>query len=90
MPSTGPKTARNYIADPALYQRTEICTVAILKFAKPLRLFANKIFFLRFTNEEFALNNFNVYEQHFTVMNYSKGTSLYHVKCAEFIVEREK
>lgn len=78
------------IADLVLYQRSGICNVAMLKFAKPLRLFANKNFFLRVPNKEFALNNFNVCEQHFTVMNYSDDTPFYHVKYAEFTVEREK
>ncbi|XP_076666159.1 tubulin tyrosine ligase-like 12 [Andrena cerasifolii] len=94
LPSTGPKIAQKYIADPVLYERPEIGKVkfdvryvVMLKSVSPLRVFAYKNFFLRFANKEFALNNFDVYEQHFTVMNYSEDSSLCHVKCADFILE---
>lgn len=97
LPSTGPKIAQKYIANPVVYDRPEIGRVkfdvryvVILKSANPLRVFAYRNFFLRFANKEFALNNFDVYEQHFTVMNYSEATPLCHVKCADFILEWEK
>ncbi|XP_076638732.1 tubulin tyrosine ligase-like 12 [Colletes latitarsis] len=94
LPSTGPKIAQKYIAAPVLYDRPEIGKVkfdvryvVLLKSVKPLKAFAYKNFFLRFANKEFALNNFDVYEQHFTVMNYSEDIPLCHVKCADFISE---
>ncbi|XP_076758495.1 tubulin tyrosine ligase-like 12 isoform X2 [Xylocopa sonorina] len=97
LPSTGPKIAQKYITDPVLYERPEIGKVkfdvryvVMLKSVKPLRVYAYKNFFLRFANKEFALNNFDVYEQHFTVMNYSGDTPLCHVKCADFILEWER
>ena len=97
LPSTGPKIAQKYITNPVLYKRPEIGKVkfdiryvVMLKHVKPLKVFAYKNFFLRFANKEFALNNFDVYEQHFTVMNYSEDTPLCHVKCANFILEWEK
>ncbi|KZC06258.1 PREDICTED: tubulin--tyrosine ligase-like protein 12 [Dufourea novaeangliae] len=97
LPSTGPKIAQKYIANPILYERPEIGKVKfdvryvlLLKSVKPLRVFAYKNFFLRFANKEFALNNFDVYEQHFTVMNYSEDTPLCHLKCADFILEWER
>ncbi|KOC64670.1 Tubulin--tyrosine ligase-like protein 12 [Habropoda laboriosa] len=97
LPSTGPKIAQKYITKPVLYQRPEngkvkfdVRYVVMLKSVKPLRVFAYKNFFLRFANKEFALNNFDVYEQHFTVMNYSEDTPLCHVKCADFILEWER
>ena len=97
LPSTGPKIAQKYINDPVLYERPEIGKVkfdvryvVMLKSVKPLRAFAYKNFFLRFANKEFALNNFDVYEQHFTVMNYSEDRPFCHVKCADFILEWEK
>ncbi|OAD56863.1 Tubulin--tyrosine ligase-like protein 12 [Eufriesea mexicana] len=96
LPSTGPKIAQKYITNPVLYERPEIGKVkfdvryiVMLKSVKPLRMFAYRNFFLRFANKEFALNNFDVYEQHFTVMNYSEDTPLCHVKCADFILEWE-
>lgn len=97
LPSTGPKIAQKYITNPVLYERLEIGKVkfdvryiVMLKSVNPLRVFVYKNFFLRFANKEFALNNFDVYEQHFTVMNYSENTPLCHVKCADFIIEWER
>ncbi|CAK9813412.1 Tubulin--tyrosine ligase-like protein 12 [Anthophora quadrimaculata] len=97
LPSTEPKIAQKYITDPVLYQRPEngkvkfdVRYVVLLRSVKHLKLFAYKNFFLRFANKEFALNNFDVYEQHFTVMNYLEDNPLCHVKCADFILEWEK
>ncbi|KAI4495456.1 hypothetical protein M0802_008670 [Mischocyttarus mexicanus] len=97
LPSTGPKIAQRYITKPVLYDRPEvgfvkfdIRYVVMLRSVSPLKAYAYSNFFLRFANKEFALNNFDVYEQHFTVMNYSENTELCHLKCAEFIVEWEK
>ncbi|XP_043491992.1 tubulin--tyrosine ligase-like protein 12 [Polistes fuscatus] len=97
LPSTGPKIAQKYISRPVLYDRPEIGYVkfdiryvVMLRSVSPLKAYAYSNFFLRFANKEFALNNFDVYEQHFTVMNYSENTDLCHLKCADFIVEWEK
>ncbi|XP_070169745.1 tubulin--tyrosine ligase-like protein 12 isoform X2 [Polyergus mexicanus] len=99
LPCTGPKIAQKYIARPVLYNRSadinrvkfDIRYVVLLKSVKPLRAYAYANFFLRFANIPFALNNFDVYEQHFTVMNYiEEDAPLFHLKCADFIVEWEK
>ncbi|XP_014475085.1 PREDICTED: tubulin--tyrosine ligase-like protein 12 [Dinoponera quadriceps] len=91
---TGPKIVQKYITQPVLYDRAhigrvkfDIRYVVLLKSVKPLRAYAYANFFLRFANQPFALNNLDVYEQHFTVMNYSDENPLYHVKCAEFVVQ---
>lgn len=91
---TGPKIVQKYIAQPVLYDRPhvgrvkfDIRYVVLLRSAKPLRLYAYANFFLRFANRPFALDNLDVYEQHFTVMNYSDESPLYHVKRAEFVVQ---
>ncbi|XP_072745998.1 tubulin--tyrosine ligase-like protein 12 isoform X2 [Anoplolepis gracilipes] len=96
LPCTGPKIAQKYIAQPVLYNRPninqvkfDIRYVILLKSVKPLRAYAYANFFLRFANLPFALNNFDVYEQHFTVMNYTEENELFHLKCADFIVEWE-
>lgn len=97
LPSTGPKIAQRYITKPVLYDRPEIGLVkfdiryvVLLKSVIPLKAYVYKNFFLRFANKEFALNNFDDYEQHFTVMNYNDDALLCHLKCADFIVEWEK
>lgn len=96
LPCTGPKIAQKYIARPVLYNRPDINQVkfdiryvVLLKSVKPLRAYAYANFFLRFANLPFALNNFDVYGQHFTVMNYTEEDALFHLKCADFIVEWE-
>ncbi|KAG7203962.1 hypothetical protein KM043_001828 [Ampulex compressa] len=97
LPSTGPKIAQKYISKPVLFDRPgigkvkfDIRYVVLLKSVEPLKAYTYTNFFLRFANKAFALNNFDVYEQHFTVMNYSENTPLCHVKCADFILEWER
>lgn len=94
LPSTGPKIAQKYIERPVLYTRPEIGQVKfdiryviLLKSVEPLVAYAYSNFFLRFANKAFALNHLDVYEQHFTVMNYSENAQLSHVKCHDFIVQ---
>ncbi|XP_012276050.1 tubulin--tyrosine ligase-like protein 12 [Orussus abietinus] len=91
LPATGPKVAQKYIFDPILYLRTEIGKVkfdiryvVLLKSVKPLSAYVYTNFFLRFANKQFGLDNFDVYEQHFTVMNYSEE-ALCHIKCEDFV-----
>ena len=60
--------------------------MVLLKSVNPLEVFAYSNFFLRFANKPFALNQLDVYEQHFTVMNYDESTPLCHTKCADFIL----
>ena len=94
LPSAGPKIAQKYIENPVLFTRLgigkvkfDIRYVILLKSVEPLRAYAYTNFFLRFANREFGLDNFDVYEQHFTVMNYAKSSELHHLHCDEFIVQ---
>lgn len=96
LPCTGPKIVQKYISRPVLYNRPnvrqvkfDVRYVVLLKSVKPLRAYAYANFFLRFAKFPFALNNFDVYAQHFTVMNYEKDYKDHHVKCADFIIEWE-
>lgn len=90
--STGPKIVQKYITDPVLFHRLEcsgyvkfdIRYVILLKSVKPLKAYAYKNFFLRFSNKPFEMNDFDDYEKHFTVMNYSAPASLKHMLCEEF------
>jgi tubulin--tyrosine ligase-like protein 12 len=97
LPFTGPKVAQKYIDDPVLYSRPEcgdvkfdIRYVILLKSVKPLVAYAYKNFFLRFSNRPFELRDFDDYEKHFTVMNYSDSALLYHKLCHEFIEEFQR
>ncbi|XP_056639252.1 tubulin--tyrosine ligase-like protein 12 [Diorhabda sublineata] len=91
---TGPKIVQKYITNPVLFYRPEcegtvkfdIRYVILLKSVEPLQCFVYKNFFLRFANKPFELNEFEDYEKHFTVMNYTENVQLKHMKCNDFIL----
>lgn len=91
LPLTGPKVAQKYIEDPVLFDRPDVGMVkfdvryvVLLTSINPTHVYIYKNFFLRFSNKAFALNNFDDYEQHFTVMNYAEDAPLYRLLCQEF------
>ena len=66
--------------DPVLFDRDEIGMVKfdiryilLLHSVKPLQVYAYNRFWLRFANQEFELKDLDVYEKHFTVMNYKEA-----------------
>lgn len=89
---TGPKIVQKYIENPVLFERAEvegrvkfdIRYVILLKSVDELSAYAYTNFFLRFANKPFELSDFDDYEKHFTVMNYSQF-QLRHMKCEEFL-----
>ncbi|XP_044746437.1 tubulin--tyrosine ligase-like protein 12 [Coccinella septempunctata] len=93
--TTTPKIVQKYISNPVLFHRPDcngyvkfdIRYVLLLKSVKPLKAFIYKKFFLRFSNIPFELNDFDVYEKHFTVMNYNQNSNLKHMLCEEFLSE---
>ncbi|EDS29104.1 SET and TTL domain-containing protein .9 [Culex quinquefasciatus] len=94
---TGPKIAQKYIEHPVLFDRPEveggrvkfdIRYVVLLKSVDELSAYVYTNFFLRFANKPFSMDDFDDYEKHFTVMNYSRGEAnfqLRHMKCEEFL-----
>ncbi|XP_026315053.1 tubulin--tyrosine ligase-like protein 12 [Hyposmocoma kahamanoa] len=97
LPASGPKIAQKYIEDPVLFDRPDvghvkfdIRYVVLLKYVNPTEVYVYHNFFLRFANKAFALDNFEDYEQHFTVMNYTDGVPLYRMLCADFKDEWER
>ncbi|CAH0728524.1 unnamed protein product, partial [Brenthis ino] len=91
LPLSGPKIAQKYIENPVLFERPnvgqvkfDIRYVILLKSVNPTEVYIYNNFFLRFANKAFALDNFEEYEQHFTVMNYSQGVTLFRLLCADF------
>ena len=90
---TGPKIAQKYLENPVLFHRAEIegrvkfdvRYVILLHSIEPLRAYIYRNFFLRFANKAFALDRFDDYEQHFTVMNYAPDVEMRHLPCAEFL-----
>ncbi|KAH1015489.1 tubulin--tyrosine ligase-like protein 12 [Dendroctonus ponderosae] len=95
LPVTGPKIAQEYLINPVLFYREDcqgkvkfdVRYVILLKKVKPLEVYVYKNFFLRFANKPFALNAFDDYEKHFTVMNYNVNATLKHMKCDEFLTK---
>ncbi|XP_055617626.1 tubulin--tyrosine ligase-like protein 12 [Toxorhynchites rutilus septentrionalis] len=89
---TGPKIVQKYIERPVLFERPEvegrvkfdIRYVMLLKSVDELSAYVYTNFFLRFANKPFELSDFDDYEKHFTVMNYSQF-QLRHMKCEEFL-----
>ncbi|KAG5899834.1 hypothetical protein JTB14_012305 [Gonioctena quinquepunctata] len=65
----------------------DIRYLVLVKSTKPLQVYVYKNFFLRFANRPFELNEFDVYEKHFTVMNYTDNAVLKHMKCEDFKME---
>lgn len=91
LPLTGPKIAQKYIDNPVLFERPDVGQVKfdiryviILNSVSPTEVYVYNNFFLRFANKPFSLDNFEDYEKHFTVMNYSEGVPLFKMLCAEF------
>ncbi|KAK8789009.1 hypothetical protein V5799_021214 [Amblyomma americanum] len=91
LPATGPKVACKYVSDPVLYPREgagmvkfDFRYVVVLLSVQPLRLYAYRHFWLRFANRPFSLSDFDDYEKHFTVMNYT-ASGPQQTTCAEFL-----
>ncbi|XP_055342847.1 tubulin--tyrosine ligase-like protein 12 [Paramacrobiotus metropolitanus] len=98
LPETGPKLCCKYIENPVLFQRDDIPEgpvkfdlrfIAIVKSVSPLSVAVYKRFWLRFANKPFALDEFEVYDKHFTVMNYGQGV-IHQMFCDRFIEKFEK
>lgn len=97
LPFSGPKIAQKYIEDPVLFDRPDIGGVKfdiryiiLVRNVRPLKAYIHKKFYLRFANEPFELKDFNVYQKHFTVMNYQSAGPLCKMLSEDFIEEFEK
>lgn len=92
---TGPKIVQKYIEKPVLFYRPDskgkvkfdVRYVILVTSVEPLVAHVYKSFFLRFSNIPFSMDQFDVYEKHFTVMNYNENAALKHLKCEDFLVE---
>ena len=91
LPASGPKIAQKYLHNPVLFNREDLGQVKfdiryiiLLSSVEPLKVYAYNRFWLRFANIPFSLDKLDVYEKHFTVMNY-KDTNLKQMFCHDFI-----
>ncbi|XP_036722708.1 tubulin--tyrosine ligase-like protein 12 [Balaenoptera musculus] len=94
---SSPKVVSKYIESPVLFLREDVGRVkfdiryiVLLRSVKPLTLFVYDVFWLRFSNRPFALNDLDDYEKHFTVMNYDPELVLKQMHYDEFVPEFEK
>lgn len=72
-----------YIHDPVLFHRPNVGKVKfdvryilLLRSVRPLDVLVYNNFWLRFANKPFDLGELDVYEKHFTVMNYKDDAHL--------------
>jgi len=90
-----PKVVCKYISQPVLFRREDlngslvkfdIRYIVLLRSVSPLKLYVYRKFWLRFANKPFSLDDFDDYQKHFTVMNYTGGdTQLKQMTCEDFI-----
>ncbi|XP_071942754.1 tubulin--tyrosine ligase-like protein 12 isoform X2 [Antedon mediterranea] len=92
-----PKVICEYIHDPVLFYRSDVGHVKfdfrympLLMSAKPLSLYVHEDFYVRFSNRPYSLDHFDVYEKHFTTMNYDDEVKLHHLPWQNFIKEWEE
>ncbi|XP_064613317.1 tubulin--tyrosine ligase-like protein 12 [Liolophura sinensis] len=92
LPDTGPKVACKYVEDPVLFYRSgigqvkfDVRYIVMLASSSPLKLYVYKVFWLRFANKPFSLDNCDDYEKHFTVMNYREDANLKQIHYDDFI-----
>ena len=71
---TGPKVACKYISNPVLFEKKkfDLRFLVLVKSLEPLEIYKSNIFWPRFANKDFNLDDFEDFQTHFTVMNYTK------------------
>ena len=89
---TSPKVVQKYIERPVLFYRGDVGRVKfdiryviLLKSVEPLILYKYNVFWLRFANKPFSMDEFDEYEKHFTVMNYVNEAELKEIGDIEFL-----
>ena len=81
-----------YLENPVLFDRPKIGKVKfdiryilLLQSSQPLKVYAYNRFWLRFANQPFSLEELDIYEKHFTVMNYSEESDLKQVRATQIL-----
>ncbi|UJR21927.1 hypothetical protein I4U23_024996 [Adineta vaga] len=94
LPESGSKIACKYVSTPVLLKmpdlndegvKFDVRYVLLVRSVRPLKLYVQKIFWLRFANKPFSLKTFDDYETHFTVMNYRVNAELRQMDCETFV-----
>jgi len=76
--SIGPRLVQRYLWNPLniFGQKFDLRFIILLKSVKPFELFAYNVFWPRLSPKKWALDDFDDYERHFTVMNYRAPTKV--------------
>jgi tubulin--tyrosine ligase-like protein 12 len=89
--SIDPRLCQRYIWDPLLIGglKFDLRFIVLLKSVKPMELFAYKVFWPRLAPKRWALDQFDDYERHFTVMNYRAPGKVTSKTWVEFVAQFE-
>eukprot|EP00759_Apiculatamorpha_spiralis_P048440 PhF_6_TR43641/c0_g1_i1/m.67060/K16609/TTLL12; tubulin--tyrosine ligase-like protein 12 len=90
---TGPRVACKYIESPALFQgrKFDMRFVVLLRSVDPLEVYLYDTFYIRAALQPYSLDNIDVYEKHWTVMNYKHGVDMKKfIYPKDFIAEIER
>ncbi|KDO34012.1 hypothetical protein SPRG_01286 [Saprolegnia parasitica CBS 223.65] len=78
---TGPKVACKYITQPLLIKerKFDFRFLVMVVNTQPLELYVSGVYWLRIANKPFTMDNFDDFQKHFTVMNYTDyGVEIMH------------
>jgi tubulin--tyrosine ligase-like protein 12 len=89
--SVDPRLTQRYIWNPLLIYglKFDLRFIVLLKSVKPMELFAYKVFWPRLAPKRWALDEFDDYERHFTVMNYRAPDKVTHRTYVDFVEQFE-
>ena len=85
--SVDPRLTQRYLWNPLLIYglKFDLRFIVLLKSVKPMELYAYKVFWPRLAPKRWALDNFDDYERHFTVMNYRAPDKVTHKTYVDFV-----
>lgn len=74
---SAPRLASKYVSNPMLYKnrKFDLRYYVIVLSLKPLRIFRHKMFVVRVANEVYSHGDLELYQKHFTVMNFLDDNS---------------
>jgi len=86
MSETGPKIITKYIENPVTYEgrKFDLRYCVLLKSVEPFEVYVYNYFWIRLANVQYGLTDFENYEKHFTVMNYTPH-NMTQLMCPEFM-----
>ena len=84
-----PKVLSKYVHDPCTFRerKCDMRFVVALRSLAPLELYVHNNFLFRFSAEPFSLSDFEMYEKHFTVMNYRAPDRVVTLHDVDFVRE---